>query len=553
VVKIRQEPNMKVIVIFTLVICGIGVESLAEKLVEYVKVTSEIGTAYASSEYKGRTGFEADKAFGEDGYWCSVRGPDMPVRLWFQFKEPKRVVQIKFEEQYEMSGEDGYEVFGSDAVGDCGGPNKQNVLTEAAASEFVTGKEFKNARFFYCYGIQTNSSGRNDYVSAKKLKFGFEGNTCCKTAKCADYRGTIAVTEDGHTCKDWVLSNNYKPSDYPNGGLIKNYCRNPRSGTHEKAWCYTTTSWGWCDIPQCQVHLCSFAHRVELDQQRREADELVKRMKDQDISWYEWVGCGELYGKNPGRCRTNCGFSKWTCSKSYPCDATTNRNYGCNEQKCFRSDNDEPWWCYTEKSCGDGNHETCMDQVLSPCQGCGELYGTNLDTCGTDCGFKEWTVDRGDACDSTTNRNYGCYREQCWRSDADKTRLEELGRKWCHTHKTCEDGNHESCKDQVESPCGCGKKEWDDLHYGCEESNNRNYGCDHNHACWRSDENDPRGWCFTGEFCDYEDDYHQGCQKVKYNDRPHRKGTLQTELPCGEPYYRIESWKKAGPGAPNGE
>merc|ERR1712142_222025 len=65
-------------------------------------------------------------------------------------------------------------VFGSDAVGDCGGLNNQNVLTEAAASEFVTGKEFQNDQFFYCYGIQTNSYGRRDYVSAKKLKFGFE-------------------------------------------------------------------------------------------------------------------------------------------------------------------------------------------------------------------------------------------------------------------------------------------------------------------------------------------------------------------------------------------
>jgi len=166
---------MKVIVIFTLVICGIGVESLAEKLVEYVKVTSEIGTAYASSEYKGRTGFEADKAFGEDGYWCSVRGPDTPVRLWFQFKEPTRVVQIKFKEQYKMSGEDGYQVFGSDAVDNCGGPNNQKVLTEAPASLFVTGKEFQNDQFFYCYGIQTDSYGRNNYVSAKELKFGFGG------------------------------------------------------------------------------------------------------------------------------------------------------------------------------------------------------------------------------------------------------------------------------------------------------------------------------------------------------------------------------------------
>jgi len=139
---------------------------------DYVMVTSEDGTAYASSELS--TTYKADKAFGEDGYWCSVKSPERPVRLWFQFKEPKRVVRIKFEEEYEMSGEDGYEVFGSNEVGECGGPNKQIILPNTAASAFVTGKEFQNDQFFYCYGIQTNSYGRRDYVSAKKLKFGFE-------------------------------------------------------------------------------------------------------------------------------------------------------------------------------------------------------------------------------------------------------------------------------------------------------------------------------------------------------------------------------------------
>jgi len=270
-----------------------------------------------------------------------------------------------------------------------------------------------------------------------------------------------------------------------------------------------------------------------------------------------------------------CGVFNW--DMTYPCDPVTNRNYACSKSEkgqCWRGDHTEEtrkvdWykhWCYTDKKCNRGDDESCLDQASAPCEGCGQLYGTNLDTCGTDCGFEKWTVEKSHACDRTTNRNYGCYKQKCWRSEAYRPR------KWCYTDKSCEDGNHESCMDQVESPCGCttgcgvfntinhdccevscGKKEWDDLHYGCEESNNRNYGCDHNHACWRSDENDPRGWCFTGEFCDYEDDYHQGCQKVKYNDRPHRKGTLQTELPCGEPYYRIESWKKAGPGAPNGE
>jgi len=168
---------MKEIAIFTLVICGIGVESLpVANQAEYVMVTSEDGTAYASSEYS--TTYKADKAFGEDGYWCSIRSPDTPVRLWFEFKEPKRVVQIKFEEEYEMSADNGREydwaVFASDAVGNCGGPNKQIFLTGAAASVFVTGKEFINSRVFHCYGIQTNRYGRRNYVSAKKLKFGFK-------------------------------------------------------------------------------------------------------------------------------------------------------------------------------------------------------------------------------------------------------------------------------------------------------------------------------------------------------------------------------------------
>merc|ERR1712087_322840 len=80
-----------------------------------------------------------------------------------------------FEEEYEMSAENGYRVFGSNAVGDCGGPNSpRRFLTGAPASVFVTGKEFINRRVFHCYGIQTNRYGRSNYVSAKKLKFGFK-------------------------------------------------------------------------------------------------------------------------------------------------------------------------------------------------------------------------------------------------------------------------------------------------------------------------------------------------------------------------------------------
>jgi len=191
---------------------------------EYVMVTSEDGTAYASSELS--TEFKADKAFGEDGYWCSVQSPERPVRLWFEFKEPKRVVQIKFEEEYEMSDvgrlED-WTVFGSNAVGDCGNNNKpRRILTQAPASVFVTGKEFRNRRLYRCYGIQTMRYGRSNYVSAKKLKFGFgrqdpvphicdEPNGCSHTcrkmgrrAKCRCPRGWRLI-RDRRTCRKIFL------------------------------------------------------------------------------------------------------------------------------------------------------------------------------------------------------------------------------------------------------------------------------------------------------------------------------------------------------------
>ena len=77
--------------------------------VEYVTVTPADGTAYASSEYNGN--HLAEKAFGTSGYWCSEGNPDKPVRLWFEFNEPKLVSKIQFEEEYELeSGSKTYQV-----------------------------------------------------------------------------------------------------------------------------------------------------------------------------------------------------------------------------------------------------------------------------------------------------------------------------------------------------------------------------------------------------------------------------------------------------------
>merc|ERR1719435_17080 len=82
-------------------------------------------------------------------------------------------------------------------------------------------------------------------------------NNCCKTRKCLDYRGMIAVTEEGDTCQDWgkdTVNRNSgnDPEDHPDAGLIKNYCRNPSKA--EKPWCYTLNplkKWGFCSIPHC--------------------------------------------------------------------------------------------------------------------------------------------------------------------------------------------------------------------------------------------------------------------------------------------------------------
>jgi len=137
--------------------------------VEYV--TPADGTAYASSEYDN--GYLAAKAFGTSGYWCSKADPEKPVRLWFQFNEPKIVSKIKFEQEYKLASENGYEVFGSLAVGDCGNIKNQTVLATVLANheELKNGKEFDNQRYFYCYGIQTYHQ-ISSYVGLRKVMFG---------------------------------------------------------------------------------------------------------------------------------------------------------------------------------------------------------------------------------------------------------------------------------------------------------------------------------------------------------------------------------------------
>lgn len=65
---------------------------------------------------------------------------------------------------------------------------------------------------------------------------------CSKSQDQSDYRGNISVTSAGLKCQRWDQqsphSHTRKPINYPNSGLVENYCRNPDGGP--RAWCYTT-------------------------------------------------------------------------------------------------------------------------------------------------------------------------------------------------------------------------------------------------------------------------------------------------------------------------
>jgi len=70
----------------------------------------------------------------------------------------------------------------------------------------------------------------------------------------SQYRGTVARTVSGRTCQRWDSQSPHThtrtPSNYPNGGLEENYCRNPDGWIG--LWCYTTDPnerWELCDIP----------------------------------------------------------------------------------------------------------------------------------------------------------------------------------------------------------------------------------------------------------------------------------------------------------------
>jgi hypothetical protein len=66
------------------------------------------------------------------------------------------------------------------------------------------------------------------------------------------YRGHQSQTRSGLECQAWAVQEPHahaaSPADYPDAGLVGNYCRNPDG--ESSIWCYTTdpdTRWEFCD------------------------------------------------------------------------------------------------------------------------------------------------------------------------------------------------------------------------------------------------------------------------------------------------------------------
>ncbi|GCC26663.1 hypothetical protein chiPu_0005081 [Chiloscyllium punctatum] len=114
----------------------------------------------------------------------------------------------------------------------------------------------------WCY--TTDPDTRWEYCQARKCGLQpavptYEGGpTDCFTENGYDYRGTTSVTVSGRRCQEWDYpephNHSKTPHNYPEAGLVGNYCRNPDND--RAPWCFTTdptVRWEYCRISKCQT------------------------------------------------------------------------------------------------------------------------------------------------------------------------------------------------------------------------------------------------------------------------------------------------------------
>ena len=129
----------------------------------------------------------------------------------------------------------------------------------------------------YCREAIDSFLDEQGYAAKPECRSSSPSECGCEEVRQKDYRGEISTTHDGLECQAWDSQSPQRHSrtreNYPDAGLVENYCRNPNNDQHG-AWCYTTDPderKGYCDVPICGIHAkevsaaCGTASELQAD------------------------------------------------------------------------------------------------------------------------------------------------------------------------------------------------------------------------------------------------------------------------------------------------
>ncbi|XP_049913459.1 apolipoprotein(a)-like isoform X27 [Epinephelus moara] len=255
----------------------------------------------------------------------------------------------------------------------------------------------------------------------------------CFTGKGEAYRGTTAVTESGKTCQSWSAQTPHQhsrtPDNYPDKGLVSNYCRNPDN--ERRPWCYTTDSesrWEYCSVPRCE----------DAARPASKPPTLIPHLTC-------FTGRGQAYRGTTAVTESEKTCQSWSAQTPHQHDRTPHNNPGKGlvHNYCRNPDNEGSPWCYTTDpdsrweycdvpSCEDGVGPASKPPTLIPHLTCftgkGEAYrGTTAVTeSGKTC--QSWSAQTPHQHDRTPDNNpgKGLVSNYCRNPDNER-------RPWCYT------------------------------------------------------------------------------------------------------------------------